>query len=460
MSEPSGRPRRGLVIANRLPYPLDDGWKVRTFHMVRSVAQLADTTLLVFHPGEDAAMLAAREALGPRVRIVHCPPPRPYTISSLVRGLVTGIPVHIWNQESPALYAALDALQAEGRFDFCVAESTFVYRYVERLDRATLRVIDTHNIDSVTMRRYATTLSSWPRRLYAQVTAKKVGAFESRVFADSDLVWVCSSTERDLVRRMSPGTDVEVVPNGVDTGWMTPAPRANEVPNRLVFFGRMDYFPNVDGLAWFARDVLPLIRARIPAAELQVLGPAATDAVRAIAAGDPSIVLLGRVDDVRPVLESAAVVVVPLRAGGGTRLKIVEALSMARPVVSTAIGAEGLDLAGGDEIVLADSPEDFAARVVDLLRNEDARRRLGAAGRSAVQAGGASATWPVPDWYGPSRRAARGRGRSRTAAGCTAWRPGSRCRPPRRRRRGLPTDDIVPARSPDTRTRSPRRAAC
>jgi glycosyltransferase involved in cell wall biosynthesis len=108
--------------------------------------------------------------------------------------------------------------------------------------------------------------------------------------------------------------------------------------------------------------------------------------VRAVAANDPSIVLLGRVDDVRPVLESAAVVVVPLRAGGGTRLKIVEALSMARPVVSTTIGAEGLDLAADDEIVLADSPVEFARRVAALLRDADARRRLGAAGRRAVRA--------------------------------------------------------------------------
>lgn len=282
--------------------------------------------------------------------------------------------------------AVLAALEAEGRFDFCVAATTFVYRYVERLDRRTLRVIDTHNIDSVTMGRYAATLSSLPRRIYAQVTAGKLRGFERRVFADADLVWVCSATELELVRQAAPATPAEVVPNGVDTAWMAPDGRADEAPGRLVFFGRMDYFPNVDGLAWFAREVMPLVRAEVPGVELQVLGPAATDAVRAIAAGDPSIVLLGRVDDVRPVLESAAVVVVPLRAGGGTRLKIVEALSMARPVVSTTIGAEGLDLAADDEIVLADSPAEFARRVVALLRDAHARQRLGAAGRRAVQA--------------------------------------------------------------------------
>ena len=375
---------RALVIANRLPFPLDDGWKMRTFHMVRSVAALADTTLLVFHPGEDADMIGAREALGPGVRIVHRAAPRAYTAGSLVRGLVTATPVHVWNQESPALAEALDALQEEGRFDICVAETTFVYRYAERLDRTTLRVVDTHNIDSVTMARYAKTLASLPRRVYAQITARKLRAFERRVFADADLVWVCSATEHDIVSAMAPATAAAVVPNGVDTGWMAPADRAEEAPGRLVFFGRMDYFPNVDGLGWFAREVLPLIRERVPGVELQVLGPAANDAVRAIAAADPSIVLLGRVDDVRPVLESAAVVVVPLRAGGGTRLKIVEALSMARPVVSTTIGAEGLDL-GADEIVRADEPAGFAARVVELLGDAEARRLLGRAGRAAVR---------------------------------------------------------------------------
>ena len=386
MTERAAPVRRALVIANRLPYPLDDGWKMRTFHIVRSVAALAETTLLVFHPTEDAAIVAARDALGPRVRIVHCPAPRAYTVGSLLRGLVTATPVHVWNQESAALRASLATLEAEGPFDVCVAATTFVYRHVERLDRRTLRVIDTHNIDSVTMDRYAATLASLPRRLYAQITAAKLRTFERRVFNDADLVWVCSATELELVRQSAPATEAEVVPNGVDTEWMAPGGRAAEVPNRLVFFGRMDYFPNVDGLAWFAREVLPLVRAEVPAIQLQVLGPAATDAVRALAAADPSIVLLGRVDDVRPVLESAAVVVVPLRAGGGTRLKIVEALSMARPVVSTTIGAEGLELTAGKEIVLVDSPADFAAAVVKLVQDGEERRRLGAAGRSAVQA--------------------------------------------------------------------------
>lgn len=377
--------RRALVLANRLPFPLDDGWKVRSFHMVRSIAEMADTTVVVFHPGEDEVLAAARRALGPGVRLETVLAPPAYSMPNLLRGLLTRVPVHVWNQSSAPLEARLAELERECPFDVCITEAIFMYPHMSRLRPSTVRIVDTHNIDSVTMSRYARTMPSFVRRLYARVTASRFRSFERRTFMEAALVWVCSEPERELLGRTLPGSNVRVVPNGVDTAAMAPSGRAAE-RGRLVFFGRLDYFPNVDGLEFFARDILPLIRRRRPDVELHVVGQAATETVRGLAATDSGVRLRGRVDDVRPVLEEAEVVVVPLRAGGGTRLKILEALSMARAVVSTPVGAEGLDLESGRDLLLADSAERFADAVVRLLEDATARRELGEHGRATVVA--------------------------------------------------------------------------
>lgn len=381
--EPTGRPRI-LVLANRLPYPLDDGWKVRSFHMVRSLAATADTTLLVFHPGEDAALQEARKALGPSVRIESVPSPPSYTAINLLRGLLTATPVHVWNQQSATLRSRIRELQEVAPFDVCVTEAIFMFEYMRLLRGDAIRVVDTHNIDSVTMERYARTLSSLPRRLYARITASRFRSFEKRTFSSADIVWVCSEKERDLVTANAAEGVVDVIPNGVDTLAMAPSGRT-PVRGRLIFFGRLDYFPNEDGLEHFVREILPLIRQRRPDVELHIVGPAATPRVRSLAQANQAITIRGRVEDVRPVLEEAEVIVVPLRVGGGTRLKILEALSMERAVVSTSIGAEGLDLLNGSQIVLADSTEQFASAVLRLLGDVDARARLGEAGRKVVQ---------------------------------------------------------------------------
>jgi glycosyltransferase involved in cell wall biosynthesis len=204
-------------------------------------------------------------------------------------------------------------------------------------------------------------------------------------------VLAVSEADRDTFARLYPGAataPIHVVPTGVDTTFFAPADASPEAASprgsrSLIFTGSMDWLPNADAMLFFCRDILPLIRAEEPDVALSIVGRAPTPAVRRLAA-DHGVEVTGRVDDVRPYMREAAVYVVPLRIGGGTRLKIFEAMAMAKAVVSTAVGAEGLPVTGGEHLLLADEPRGFARAVVRLLRDLDRRRAIEQAARQLV----------------------------------------------------------------------------
>jgi polysaccharide biosynthesis protein PslH len=387
---PCGRERQAdprphvLVLANRLPYPVDDGSKTRIYHLVNGFAHHASVTLLTFHDGPEAAVDAFRAATGENVEVVTIPAPPSHSLARLLLGLVTRTPVYIWNTKSSAYRRELVRLVAERRPSTVVSMLTYMYPYVRELPPTTRRVVDTHNIDSVVLGRYSKLLQGRLRRAYAAITARKLRRFEQHVFTDAHQVWVCSDTEAALARQIAPTANVLTIPNGVDTETIAPIPEIAPLPNRLVFFGRMDYEPNRDAIHFFVREILPELRQRETDLEVQVVGGGIGADLEALANATPELRLVGRVDDLRPVLAEAAVVVVPLRMGGGTRLKILEALSLGKPVVSTSLGAEGLRLTSGKELLLADSPADFAAAVSSALHDPSLRQRLGAAGRATA----------------------------------------------------------------------------
>jgi glycosyltransferase involved in cell wall biosynthesis len=194
-----------------------------------------------------------------------------------------------------------------------------------------------------------------------------------------------SERDRDVLRRWNPRASVRVVPNGVDTAFFRPEPGVDPEPGALVFTGLLSYPPNRDAALFFAREVLPRIRRLVPTVTWYVVGRADPDLVTTLTA-QAGVICTGYVDDVREYFRRALVAVVPLRAGGGTRLKVLEAMAMGCPVVSTSLGTEGLPFRDGDEIRLADTPDAFASAVVDLLRHPAAASRLAAAGRRAVLA--------------------------------------------------------------------------
>jgi glycosyltransferase involved in cell wall biosynthesis len=209
--------------------------------------------------------------------------------------------------------------------------------------------------------------------------------FERGALRRFDLVLAVSDADRQTFGRLYPGaltTPVHVIQTGVDTTFFSPD-ASPEKPRHLVFTGSMDWLPNEDGMVYFTREILPQIRRLEPDATVSIIGRSPTPTVRRLAevAG---VEVTGAVADVRPHVAAGSVYIVPLRIGGGTRLKIFEAMAMGKAIVSTTIGAEGLPVADGENIVIADHPESFARAVVDLLQHDDRRRRLGNTARRMV----------------------------------------------------------------------------
>jgi glycosyltransferase involved in cell wall biosynthesis len=212
--------------------------------------------------------------------------------------------------------------------------------------------------------------------------------FERKALDHFDLVLTVSEKDRDTFQRLYPSgvRRYFVVPTGVDTEYFRPGITRQDAGKGLVFTGSMDWLPNEDGMLYFCRDILPLIRRDEPDVSLSIVGRAPTSAIRRLGE-TPGVEVTGRVEDVRPYIDGAAVYIVPLRIGGGTRLKIFEAMSVGRAVVSTTIGAEGLPVTPDQNILIADDPEAFARAVVQLFRDEALRRRLEHRARELVVEG-------------------------------------------------------------------------
>jgi glycosyltransferase involved in cell wall biosynthesis len=342
--------------------------------------------MVAFDPGDDGTAVRGLLAALPAIEVRTVPAPRLADVRAAVLGLVTRTPYPIWRVRSRAFRSVVRELYARGDIGRIVVEVAYMYPYADLSSPRHCTIVDTHNIDSLVLQRYAETMRG-VRRWYAGMTARKLAVREAATFRTADEVWVCSQAEAGYLERVVPEARVSVVPNGVDTSFFSPGDRhAGEPRTRSVlFFGRLDYYPNADAIRHFIDAVLPGIWARDPTVRFDLAGQGELDqSVRRLAAVDARVRLHGAVQDLRPIIAHSAVVVVPLRSGGGTRLKILEALAMARPVVSTTVGMEGLDLSPGEHLEVADDAQDFADRTLELLNDRERAETLGRRGREAV----------------------------------------------------------------------------
>jgi sugar transferase (PEP-CTERM/EpsH1 system associated) len=375
----------GFVTA-RAPYPCDSGGRIRTFHLLREIAKRHDVTLMTaVETRQDVAVLGGLSAQIPAIRIRSVPVPRR---DSPTRNLVrlARLPYdrrpYTWVAYSNAEFATeLRRWLSEGRYDVVHCDHVQVAEML-LAGPTPPRLVTVHNVESLLIRRLADRYRGLRRAVIAW-QARRVADAESRCLQRFDRAIAVSEFDAALLQRMLPGLSTSVVPNGVDTDMFAPRDRA-EKPQSIVFTGAMDWLPNVDGVGWFVREVFPRIRQRLGNAVFTVVGrnPAAS-MVRQLSGEGVSFT--GTVNDVRPFVHGASVVVVPLLVGSGTRLKILEAWAMAKAVVSTSIGAEGLPSGDGRVLLIADTAEDFATRVVQLLGDATLRRRLGAEGRIIVE---------------------------------------------------------------------------
>jgi glycosyltransferase involved in cell wall biosynthesis len=234
-----------------------------------------------------------------------------------------------------------------------------------------------HNVEAMIWRRHFEVAQSAPKKAFMKMQWRRMVDYEKNSCSQFDWVVAVSHEDAEMMREQYAIENVADIPTGVDVDYFTPRGRTDAGNFNLVFTGSMDWLPNEDAIAWFTAEIFPLIRKKIPQATLTVVGRDPFPSLVELSKRDASIKVTGRVPDVRPYMEEANVYVVPMRIGGGTRLKIYEALAMELPVVSTTVGAEGLPLENDQEIFLRDTPEEFAETVVKLLRDKDLARRTG-----------------------------------------------------------------------------------
>jgi len=374
-----------LWLNANLLLPLDKGGKLRTWHVMRHLAARHDITYLSFSdPSQTDADRDGMSQVCARLETVPRTDPSKGTLrfyADAARHLVDPVPYAVAKYRSAAYRARVERLLATESFDAVVCD--FLVPAVNLPDRLPAAgILFTHNVEAEIWRRHVETASNLiARRLLSQQWSRML-RFEEAALARFDLVLAVSDADRRTFSRLYPGslrTPVHIVQTGVDTSYFRPS---SEAPERahLVFTGSMDWLPNEDGMLFFCREILPRIRRAEPDVTLSIIGRAPTPAVRRLA-DEHGIEVTGRVDDVRPHVGRGSVYVVPLRIGGGTRLKIFEAMSMGKAVVSTTIGAEGLPVTDGQDIVIADRPEAFADATVRLIRNNEQRRALERAAR-------------------------------------------------------------------------------
>ena len=375
---------RILVIDEEIPWPANTGKRLRTLNLLSCLAPDFRIDLLV-HGG--AVQPSAIEEMQRRGITVHlsgsriAPKVGPLMPLRIAASLLRRLPYSVYSHYYGAYKKCLDALVEANKYDLIHCEWTPYASYLEGM--ALPVCIAAHNVEFAIWRRMADSERRQLHRQLFRIQAALMERFERRVFSRWRYVTAVSTGDAEIIRGMGT-TQVAVVPNGVDAVAYAPPSVDASVPRSLVFTGSMDWRPNQDAIRWFIDAVHPLLLQQGDY-QLHVVGRAPPDWMRDRALVPSQIVVTGTVEDVRPFIENATVYVVPLRAGGGSRLKILEALAMGRAVISTTVGAEGLEVEPGRNIVIEDTREGFAAAITALWDDAPRRAALGANGRSLIE---------------------------------------------------------------------------
>lgn len=374
-----------LWLKTELLHPVDKGGKIRSYNMLKELKRSCHITYLTLDDG--TADTEARELASEYCHELVCIPYQQrekFTTGfyvELMQNLASELPYAIKKYQSRAMRNEITTRVADGRFDVLVCD--FLAPAVNVPARLNCpSVLFQHNVEAMIWKRHYEVQTSTVKKAYLYRQWQKMRNFEAKMCPRFDSVVAVSREDREQMQQQYGVENVYDVPTGVDTAYFRPNGDVKRKPENLVFTGSMDWLPNEDAIRYFTEQIMPRIKQAVPGVNLTVVGRNPYPGLVELSKRDPAVTVTGRVDDVRPFMEEAAVYIVPLRIGGGTRLKIYEAMAMEKPIVSTSVGAEGLPVVDGKEILLADTPESFAEAVVKLLRDESFATELGK--RSAV----------------------------------------------------------------------------
>ncbi len=401
--------RRVLYFAPRDCRPPNTGAKLRDYHLCRELSREAHVTYLCFEDGEPGDL-----ALEPMASRVIAVPPQggssPLQLVQLARGLIGPLPLPVLKYTTTAMKSRLASLLREENFDVVMMHSLFLAAYLPILRAAKARpllICDWHNVESEVLERYAEHSPALGHKIYARASARHMKALEKAQSPRFDAHFTVSDRDTRYLQKLSPGAAVWTLENGTDTVGFAQGEvggaqvrrfadrrskkdrrqaqiplsegeierrqgerrqstrRERALPHRVLFVGSMDYFPNDDAALHFAQNTWPRVHAERPEWVFTVVGRNPSPAVLELAK-IPGIEITGTVPDVRPFYREALAAVVPLRVGGGSRLKILEAMAARVPVVSTTLGAEGLEVREGETILIRDEPQEMADALLEI----------------------------------------------------------------------------------------------
>lgn len=376
-----------LFLTPQLPHPPRQGTALRNWGLIKSLSARHTITLLTF-AGEAEIISGELRAACQQIETVPLPPTRALT-RRLRDLLLSPLPDLAHRLASSAFTDRLKALLQTHLFEALFVEGLELALATFHLPQSTFRIVfDAHNCETLLQRRaFQSDLrnpSRWPAALYSVIQSRQLAGFEADVCRRASHVTCVSVGDAAALGALVPGLAPTIVPNGIFLSDYVFDDTRQPATDKIVFTGKMDYRPNVDAVLWFADTILPLIQHEIPQAQFVIVGQKPTEAVQKLSQRR-GIVVTGTVDDARPYIADAAVYAAPLRMGGGTRFKLLEALALKRPLVSTTIGAEGFAVQSERDLLLADAPGDFASAVATLLRDEAKRNRLAQAGYEFVK---------------------------------------------------------------------------
>ena len=372
-----------LFLSPTVPYPLTDGGRIRVYNLLKHISQQYEVTLVALETQDtDAESISHIQQLGIHVHLV----PAPSTLNSVsLKTLISAFfkrqPFTVARYNVPAYRKKIRQLLSSINFDLVHYEMLHTAQFFSETDLP--RVLAQQNVDSAIWRRLK---SETIRPLYKFAYWTQQLAFHryERVMSPKfDAITCTSEIDAAVFQEHCPEDTVKVIPNGVDITHFQPDYEAEE-PAHLIYIGSMDWYPNEDAVSFFIEEVFPKIQKEVPEVKFSIVGGNPTARIKTLA-GKEGITVTGRVDEIKPYFSKATVFVVPLRIGSGTRLKILEALAMGKAVVSSTVGAEGLNLKDGEEIFIADDPKNFAAAVIQLITDSALRRSIGKNGRARVE---------------------------------------------------------------------------
>ena len=386
---------RLLFLTPQLPHPPKQGTAIRNWGLIKSLSARHEITLLSFDDTNNIS-----DKLRATCKEIHTIPlPQRTTLNRLRDLIISPLPDLAHRLASKEFGDKLQSLIINHKFDALFIEGLELAPYLITNYQLPTTIFDAHNAETVLQKRAyendIRNIKRLPVALYSLIQTHRLANFEARVCRAVTHVTCVSQEDAEALRALVPSLNPTVVPNGIFLSdySLTPQPplltlglASGEGAKgvRLIFTGKMDYRPNIDAVIWFANEIFPKIKSEIPETQFVIVGQKPTQAVKSLESIN-GIKVTGAVDDIRPHIGGATVYVAPLRMGGGTRFKLLEAMALKKPIISTPIGAEGFAIQNGREMLLADAADSFAQAVITLLHDESKRRALSEAGYEFVK---------------------------------------------------------------------------